>query len=425
VIASRDTTALPGIVIPITSAGISIIISSYATNLRRQMRRVLEYSEIVNKDEELLHTLAYNDALSGLPNRKKILDQIDLLTNPANQNTQGFELVYLDLDNFKKINDTMGHSVGDAILKQVAERWKEKCHPQDILGRVGGDEFIILICHKLNDEELSEYLIGFGEALKGSIIVERKEFFVSASYGVTRYPTDAQSAGELIKNADIALYRAKNLGKNNYMFFNMQMQEDVSKRIQLENGLLSAIRNNELFMLFQPQYEGKSGKLRGYEALVRWRHPELGLVSPMEFIPIAEETGIINEIGRWIIETVLIQFMEIKRKWDMRVIVSINISVAQMLEPSFIHMIKEILLETGYDSNYLEFEITESVFITSPDYITEVIRQLKAMGIRIALDDFGTGYASLNFFKCFRLIFSRWIKPLLIILIQNILEIRW
>ncbi len=396
---SHSMDAMPGIIIPVTSAGICIILSSYSSNLKRQMHRVLEYSRIVKKNEKLLHKLAFYDSLTGLPNRKMIIDQIDRLTALKEQKNPEFMLVYLDLDNFKKINDSMGHSVGDNILRQVAMRWKENCQPGDILGRVGGDEFVILICHKPEYGQLVKYLNGFKQALKEPILIERKEFYISVSFGVTSFPEDGQNAGELIKNADIALYKAKNLGKNDFQFFSRELQKEVIKKIQIENDLLKAIRNDELYMVYQPQYVGRSKKLRGYEALLRWKHPDLGQISPAEFIPIAEESGLIVEMGSWILETVLKKFMELKMQWDMKVIVSINISVVQILEPSFLDTVKEILRRTGYDSRYLEFEITESVLITSPEYVTEVIGQLKEMGIRIALDDFGTGYASLNYLQ--------------------------
>lgn len=391
--------ALPGAIIAIITVCISIIISSYGKNLNSQIHRVLEYSRIVKRNEVMLHNLAFYDTLTGLPNRKMIMDEIELLTDPALPNTKDFKLVYLDLDNFKKINDTMGHYVGDIILKQAALRWKKQCHKEDLLGRVGGDEFIIIIRHKASSVQLMEYLNGFCMALTDAIIIDHKDFYISASFGVTKYPEDALNADELLRNADIALYKAKNLGKNDIQFFDKNMKDEITKRIQIEIGLQSAIKKNELYMVFQPQYVSASRKLRGYEALIRWKHSEIGMISPSEFIPIAEETGIIIEIGKWIIETVLNQFIRFQKKLNTKAVISINISVIQMIEPSFVSMVKEILKKTGFDSNYLEFEITESVFIAYPDKVIQVINQLKEMGIRIALDDFGTGYASLNYLQ--------------------------
>jgi diguanylate cyclase (GGDEF) domain len=395
----RNLDVLPGVLVPMISAGVSLLISNYGRNLNKQIERVLEYSRIVKKNDVLLHRLAFYDTLTGLPNRKMIIDQIDKLTNPAFQGKNEFLFAYLDLDEFKRINDYMGHSAGDAILRQVAQKWKLLCHKEDLLGRVGGDEFAILIRHKMSRIELMEYLESFWNTLTDAIIVENKEFTINVSCGITRYPEDGSSAEELFKNADIALYKAKNSGKKNFQFFNKKLQDDVLKKIRIENGLSTAIRNNELYMVFQPQYRISTRELRGYEALIRWKNPELGLMNPAVFIPITEENGMIVEIGEWIIETVLRKFMEFKQKYDITAVISINISVVQMIEPSFVPMIKELLNKTGFDGRYLELEITESVFISYPEHVIEIMEQLNKLNIRFALDDFGTGYASLNYLQ--------------------------
>jgi diguanylate cyclase (GGDEF)-like protein len=399
VLCSNLMEALPGVFISITSITVVIIISGYGKSLNNQIRKVLEYSKIVKKDDEMLHRLAYYDTLTGLPNRKMMRDQMDLLTDPLQQEKSSFIFVYLDLDNFKKINDFMGHSIGDYVLKQVTKRWSMKRHEDDLLGRIGGDEFALLIQRSIGSEELILYLDSLRTALKEPILTGRKEFYITASFGVTKYPQDGKSTDELFKNADIALYKVKNNGKNDYRFFSKEMQEEVLNRIRLENELQSAISNNELYMVFQPQYECASRTLRAYEALVRWNNPEIGMVSPSVFIPIAEEMGTIIEIGKWILEYTLTKFMELKSKNNINAVVAINISVVQMTDPSFLYIIKEVLKYTGFDCRYLELEITESIFITYPDTVIEVIRQLKKMGIRIALDDFGTGYASLNYLQ--------------------------
>jgi len=307
--------------------------------------------------------------------------------------------VYLDLDNFKKINDSMGHNVGDEILKQVTLLWKSCCHQEDLLGRVGGDEFVILIRRSMLGDELIHYLECFRNVLSQPIFIQRKEFYIRASFGITKYPEDGTNAEELFRKADIALYRAKNSGKNEFRFYTKELQEELLKRVRLESGLMTSIRNNELYMVFQPQYFSSSTSLRGYEALVRWKHTELGLISPGEFIPIAEETGLIIEIGEWILETVLRKFTEFRIRYAMTPVVSVNISVIQIIEPSFVAMVKRVLEKTGFDSCNLELEITESVFIAYPEHVIDVIHQLKNLGIRIALDDFGTGYASLNYLQ--------------------------
>lgn len=394
-----STKSIPGLLIAITSACVVIIITGNENKLNKQIHKVLEYTRILKNNDEMLHQMAYYDAFTGLPNRKMMIDQIELLIDNTSQNPKSFVIVYIDLDNFKKINDSLGHSLGDALLNQIAMRYRERCHKEDLLGRVGGDEFVLLIRENLNDVELIEYLESYRTALSDVIIVERKEFYVSASFGITKYPQDGNDADELFKNARIALYNAQKSRKVEYMFFNRKMQDEVLRRIKLENGLLVAIRNKELYMVFQPQFICCSNTLRGYEALVRWKNSELGLISPSEFIPISEETGYIIEMGKWIIETTLRKFKVLKECLNISAVVSINISVVQMIEPSFVTMIKDILEETKFDPEYLELEITESVFIASPDHVIEVINQLKELGIRIALDDFGTGYASLNYLQ--------------------------
>ncbi len=391
--------ALPGAILSITCLGVIFLIAHYNERLNKQIKKVVEYSRIVQKNEELLHNLAYCDDLTGIPNRKMMLNQINLLSENSSENGRGFILVYLDLDNFKKINDSMGHDVGDEILKQVTQRWKSCCHKEDILGRIGGDEFVVLIRRSIPGNSLLMYLDEFRNILSEAVVVQRKEFFIRASFGITKFPEDGVTAEELFRNADIALSKAKNSGKNEFQFYTKEMQEELVKRVRLENGLMTSIRNNELYMVFQPQYVRGSTQLRGYEALVRWKHPEMGLISPSEFIPVAEETGLIIEIGEWILETVLNTFGEMNRKYHRASIISVNISVMQIIEPSFVSMIEKVLQKTGFNCNYLELEITESVFMNYPEYVIDVIYRLKELGIRIALDDFGTGYASLNYLQ--------------------------
>ncbi len=397
VLMRRNFDAMPGVIVPLTSGAMSIIISNYAKRLKSQLNRVVEYSRIVKRNEEMLQTLAYYDTLTGLPNRKALMDQIDSLT--SRKDGAGFYLVYIDIDDFKNINDTMGHSVGDTVLKSVAQRWQQVCHHEDLFARVGGDEFIVLICHEVSAVQLHDYLHRFYDAVKVPIRIGRVDFHIGISFGVTRYPHDGDNAEELLKNVDIALYKAKKHGKNDYQFFSNALKVEVLRKIRLENDLMSAVGNQELFLVYQPQYHCGSLKLRGFEALIRWRHPELGLISPIEFIPIAEELGMINDIGKWVIKAALESFVKLRQSEKINTMLSINISVKQLLDLSFVAMVGDILKKTGFESRYLEFEITESVFISSPDFVIGVMNKLKELGIGIALDDFGTRYASLNYLQ--------------------------
>lgn len=391
--------AFLGIVVPANSIIISLIISNYSYSLNRQLKKLTRYNRIMKKNDEMLYQMAYYDPLTELPNRRMILEKIRILTNKRVINGKGFYFVLIDLDNFKKINDTLGHSVGDEILIHITHRWKELIKSEDILGRMGGDEFALIINRSMDRNDLSQYLDRLRKTLARVITIDHKEFFIRASFGITVFPDDGSDINELLKKADIALYKAKSSRKSGIMFFNSEIQDEIMKRIHIENGLMSSIENNELYTVFQPIFRCDTREVRGFEALARWHHPELGQVSPGQFIPVAEETGIIIEIGKWIIRSVVREFSELKNFYNITPVVSINISVVQMIDSSFVSMVREILNETGFDGRYLEFEITESVFISYPEQIIEVINELKKLGIRIALDDFGTGYASLSYLQ--------------------------
>ncbi len=399
VLAGGGFDALPGVIVPLTSAAMSLIIHNYGRRFKDQLQRVLEYSGIVKKNEEMLHYLAYYDMVTGLPNRTTLMDQIDMLTEKDDPERKGFYLVYMDIDDFKIINDTLGHNAGDSVLKEAARRWESCCRNEDLLARVGGDEFVLLICSEMDPKQLREYLIGFRSVLKAPILSNHKEFSISVSFGIARYPDDGKNGEELMQNADIALYKAKKLGKDRYLFFSAKIRDEVVRKIKLENDLLSAIGNGELYMVYQPQYHCGSLKLKGFEALIRWKHPELGLISPAEFIPISERAGMIIDIGRWVLENTLNVFSELQRNAQIQTVVSVNISVEQLSHPGFAAMVSDILAKTCFNSRFLVLEMTESVFITEPEYITGVLRRLKEMGIGLALDDFGTKYASLNYLQ--------------------------
>ena len=390
-----STDPLPGIFVPLISGTVSIIINNYSRRLKDQLNRVVEYSMIVKKNEQMLHSLAYYDSLTGLPNKKTLMDQADMLQERSN----GFYLVYIDVDDLKKVADTLGQSLCDAVLQSVAQRWKQYCRHEDLLARVGFSEFIILISRDADTEDIRGYLKGFCDVLKDPVCIGRKEFLMHARFGVAKCPDHGVSAEELLRNADMALVKAKKLGKNVCQFFTHTLGDEVKRKNRLENDLAYATQNNELFLVYQPHYDCGSFRLRGFEALARWNHPELGVISPVEFIPIAEETGIMHEIGRWAIEAALSTFAELRDKADINTVISINLSVKQLLDPSFPACVSGILKKTGFDSRYLEFEMTESVLGSGCENVIGVLDQLKNMGIGLAIDDFGKGTASLNDLK--------------------------
>lgn len=395
VIIKGSTDALPGIVVPLTSGTMSIIISNYSKRLKNQLSRVLDYSRIVKTNEQMLHSLAYYDALTGLPNKKALMDQTEMLQKKGER----FYLVYINVDDLKKITDTLGRNTCDAVLQSVAQRWKQYCRNEDLLARVGFSEFVVLVCREVDAEQLRCYLRGFCEALSEPICFGHKEFCMTAHFGVAEYPDNGFSAEELLNNADNALIKAKKPGESIYQFFNKTLQEEVLRRKRLENDLLVAARNNELFVVYQPQYDCESFKLRGVEALMRWEHPELGMISPNEFIPIAEEAGMIREIGKWIIEAAITTLVKLRDSAKTTIVVSVNISLKQLLDPQFVSAVCGILKRTGFESRYLEFEITESALASKPEYVTGVIKQLNHLGIGITLDNFGTKYVPLSIFQ--------------------------
>lgn len=396
VILNHNMNAVAGIIAPITTVIFVLAVTRFSKSLNEQIRKVTEYNRIIKENEVVLHQMAYYDSLTGLPNRAMMFKEMEEMTRIASKEKRTFCFVYLDLDNFKKINDVMGHTVGDEIIKQVALRLQSCVHEKDLLGRIGGDEFALLIRRYLTEESLIKYMEQLKNTIAEPFVWDKKELYISVSFGVTSFPKDGKDVTELMKNADIALYRAKYNGKNAYQFFNSDLMGEVLTQIKLDNGLRKAVKNQELFVVYQPIYHSSTKKIRGYEALLRWQHAELGMVNPMQFIPIAENNGAIIEIGQWVIRHVLHRYMELHGHQTVKPVISINISVVQMLEPSFVTMVSDIIHETGFDPRYLEMEITESVLISSPEKIIQVIRQLKDMGIRIALDDFGSGYASLS-----------------------------
>lgn len=385
------------VLFPVSSIIIILFIAWYTSNIKKHINYFYHYAKLSKDNEKNLNQLVYYDSITGLPNRKLVLDEMESMIDKGG--IDKFYLVYFDMDDFKRINETAGYYVGDEILCMVSRRWSCLIKENDILGHLGGDEFSLLVKEDMDRDSLMEYIEEFRTILDQPIILNGKEYFVSTSVGIAQYPNDGKDGIELLKSSYIAMNTAKSSGKNYVHFYTYEMQLEILKRLQIENGLLYSIKNNELYMVYQPMYHCDTGKLRGFEALIRWKYPGMGSISPSQFIPIAEETGIIVDMGKWIINQVLTKFMEFKKIYKIQTIVSINISVVQMIEPSFVSMIKEVLQETGFDGRYLELEITESVLISYPEHIIEIIRQLKNLGIRIALDDFGTGYASLNYLQ--------------------------
>lgn len=369
---------------------------------RIQKREIDLQAEILERKriQVKLDRLAHYDNVTGLNNRHFFNDRLDSVISRSEKFMEKTVLMFIDLDNFKTVNDTLGHDVGDELLQLVAERLANTVRFGDVVCRIGGDEFAIIL------ENVSELSVASMIAekclatLAQPIEISGNELHIGASIGVSVYPDDAQDKYTLLKYADTAMYYAKNGGKNAYRVFEQSMQEDAQKRFTMENNLRRGMEREEFVLHYQPQIDVTSGQITGVEALIRWIHPELGIITPAEFIPIAEDTGLIVEIGEWVIREAC---QEMKR-WNEeghKLRVAINLSGRQLKERNFVENVLAIVEETGIDPEYLELELTESMLMEASAGIIEKLFDLKAAGIQLAIDDFGTGYSSMSYLKAF------------------------
>lgn len=367
--------------------------------LRTQNELLNEYNVKIKMNQEELNRLIYRDELTGLVNRKWILERLQALIDSSQQSGNKFAIVFVDLDGFKKINDTMGHQIGDLYLCEVGKRLTWLLHENDTIGRFGGDEFALIVQNIDEQQALLDYVDQFREALSSAYEIGAYRIYSSASFGVSIYPDNAQKISELIKTADAAMYKAKEKGKNNIQFFRKEMKEEVLSKIELENELADATQRGEFFLVYQPQVDIINKKIRGFEALLRWESPSRGVVPPNDFVPTLEATGLINPVGDWVIEEVCKRIVDLTSKYLTDFSISVNVSSAQMQEENFVLRIKELVEIYGVPKNTLELEITESVFMDNIDDVIGKMNALKDLGIIIALDDFGTGYSSLSYLR--------------------------
>jgi diguanylate cyclase (GGDEF)-like protein/PAS domain S-box-containing protein len=346
------------------------------------------------KDDKIKY-LAYYDTLTGLPNRAYLLEQLsrNLDTNDK------IALIVMDVDNFKSVNDSVGFLIGDSILKQVGLRLSRAITKNDFIARLSGDEFAVILNNVDNNEDIIERANLVKDCFNEPFIAENNIHQLSISLGIAVSPYDGVDSKDLLKNADTAMYKVKNMCKNSISFFTQDMKEEFLKRINIEKQLKSALENNEFKLFYQPQFDMKTGKIRGFEALLRWINSKLGLVSPMTFIPIAEEIGIINEIGEWVLKEACNQYKKWNCEYSFNGIISVNISPIQLKTHNFYDIVHNILKETGIKSGCLELEITENLFIDALDSAKMLLNELIGLGVRISLDDFGTGYSSLSYLK--------------------------
>jgi diguanylate cyclase (GGDEF)-like protein/PAS domain S-box-containing protein len=344
--------------------------------------------------EERIQFLAYYDALTGLPNRTLLLDRLGKALAGARRQKCKIALLFLDLDGFKIINDSLGHSVGDLLLQEVAERLKTWGREQDTVARLGGDEFLIMLTQIMELPDVAVAAERLMDAMTAEFVVQGHSLHISCSIGVSIFPEHGADCETLIKNADAAMYSAKDCGHSNFQFFAEDMNAQAVERLSLENSLRLALGKRELFLLYQPQVDVATGKVTGLEALLRWQHPDLGLVPPDNFIRIAENSGLIVPIGEWVLRTACSQ----ARKWQddgiPAVSVAVNVSAVQFRQQGFCELIRSVLDETGLAAHCLELELTESLLLANADVTLSILRELKSMGLTLAIDDFGTGYSN-------------------------------
>ncbi len=351
--------------------------------------------------ERRLHHLAHHDPLTGLANRTLLQDQLKEAIESALHNGAMGALAFLDLDNFKHINDNLGHDAGDEVLQEIANRLKANMRDHDTVARVGGDEFVLVIKDQPSLEHVADLVERIRRSVREPIEVAGKEIVPGTSIGVALFPLDGDNVDRIMRAADAAMYHAKTLGKNNCQFYSDELNQIVHQHLMLEASLSRAIRNDEMMLGYQPKVDLRTGKVVGAEALVRWRHPEQGMISPDEFIPVAEETGLIVPLGEWVLAEACGALKALQALGIEDFVISVNLSARQLRQRHFAHHLAEVLKRHGVDPRMLELEVTESQLMDRPAEAMEALAELKALGVRLSIDDFGTGYSSLSHLQKF------------------------
>ena len=368
-------------------------------DLMQTKQEISALNEEITASHEETKYLAYHDNLTGLPNRLLLYEQTDHAITLAKRADTMIAVMFLDLDGFKNINDTLGHTVGDRLLMDISRRLKHTVRESDVVARIGGDEFIIMI-EGIDDFDTIHFMAEkILNCFDKPYILHHQEWFVSTSIGIAVYPDDGMNAVDLVKNADIAMYKAKENGKNQYVLCSPQIKDMVLETMQLNNDLYRALEGHELELYYQPQISSLTGQIVGMEALIRWNHREFGLVPPAKFIPIAEQSGLILPIGEWVLSTACAQNKAWQDAGYLPVRVGVNLSIKQLKNPHFIKQVEGVLEKTGLDPRYLELEITEGCTLKDADDISHTLKALKEMGIQIAIDDFGIAYSALAYLK--------------------------
>jgi diguanylate cyclase (GGDEF)-like protein len=351
--------------------------------------------------EENMHYLTHYDALTGLPNRILLRDRLRQTLARADRHHQPLWVASVDLDRFKFVNGTLGHESGDVLLKTIAERMEAAIRDVDTLARLGSDEFVLILTEDFDEHMGLGVIQRIMEAVAKPLRINGREFFMTCSIGLAVHPSDGGDAETLLKHAAVAMDRAKERGRNNFQFYTPAMNKRALERLRLEGDLRNAVERDEFVLHYQPQVDLRIGRIVGMEALIRWKHPELGMVPPARFIGLAEETGLIVTMGSWVMRTACAQNKAWQEAGLGHLPVAVNVSALQFGQADFVQSVATVLEQTGLAPQYLEIEVTESLFMTEVDHAIGILRDLKALGVKLSIDDFGTGYSSLSYLKRF------------------------
>lgn len=367
--------------------------------LEKEHKALVASTEELKKANLKLKTLAHYDSLTGLPNRDLFNDRLAQAIERAKQHNNELALLFVDLDRFKQINDSLGHSLGDKVLQIVANRLHGCIRKEDSLARLGGDEFILLMDDLNKGENASLIAQKIIDCLAEPIYIDEYTFYVTASVGISLYPHDDMDINKLLMYADTAMYKAKKEGKNNFQFYSSELTNLAIDNVVMQASLHSALENGEFAVYYQPQINAETLQHTGMEALVRWKHPAMGLITPSKFLSVAEETGFIVELDQWVMKRAIKQVVQWYKKGFDPGILALNLSIKQLHKKDFIASFKEMLIETGCNTEYLEFEVSENQIMNHPEDAISVLNELRDMGIGLSIDDFGTGYSSLSYLK--------------------------
>jgi diguanylate cyclase (GGDEF)-like protein len=376
-------------------------LAANVAELERTIEQLNKEMQERQRFELELRRQALHDALTGLPNRALLMDRLELAIKLARRNRHSLTLLFIDLDRFKIVNDSLGHDAGDQLLKTVTQRVSQCVRTSDTFARLGGDEFVLLLPNAVPDDVLARLIERIAAAVCEPVQLGGHEVAVTCSIGCSVYPQDGEDAVTLLKHADVAMYRAKEQGRNTVQRYSAALHQQASQQLEIESQLRRALERREFLLHYQPQVDLRTGRITAVEALVRWRHPEMGMVPPLRFIPVAEECGLIGPIGEWVLRTACAQAVAWTAAGLPPLRMSVNLSAQQFLNPALEAQVAQVLADTGLAPGQLELELTESVSMKDPENTIRILAGFNARGIGLAIDDFGTGYSNLAYLRRF------------------------